>query len=437
VTKITNDLLVTTVTGENLITNSNWQLFSELIGSLNSPTAIREDGTDVQTVVTVSSFNTTNGQPTFLTANTAELHPGSLVTFGAGLGGLSNYALRVIGVVPNTSFVCQIPYGNVSPSSSSVCTAFPCGISQLGGSSTCADGWVKDPSLRMWPDDFASNSCVGAKRVLGLRKGSADTEYLLWTCPPERINEFRGRKISLGALVYIKGGGSVSAIIDDNVIGRRQSASTSPVGYTDADYGHYEFITVNARISPTAASIVLGFAFSGAIGNRAYVALPTSKYGWGMTVDHLGQPRHEIIVAAAHWNPPSTVPFIKNFPASMGSIVGLFGWWGLDIEALSLGQAHNSLSKVNCKIEAQSPTVGLEIFIGAMEGEIVPSVRLTFGPQTHIQVANQIQATSATWLPLRRGPANYGSPPGCFVMFSGHSGGAVTQITFDFDDVMA
>jgi hypothetical protein len=115
----------------------------------------------------------------------------------------------------------------------------------------------------------------------------------------------------------------------------------------------------------------------------------------------------------------------------------LYGWPGIDLEAISYGQVHNSVSKVNCKIEFQSPVSGTECFVAAMEGAMTPGVHLTFGPQAHCQVANAIVATSMSWLPLRVGPPNYGSPLGCFCMFSGHRAGSVTQITFDFDDVIA
>jgi hypothetical protein len=428
---------ITKVSGPNLLYNTNWQLFSGFIGSLTATTAASATGTGLQNSVAISSFSSVNQQPTFFTSNTQELHNGSLVTFGTGQGGLSGYALRVINLTPNVSFGCQLPFGNTSLTSSAI-TAFPCGIYDPGGSGNAADPWTKF-GLAMWPDDFAANACPGAKRVLGLRKISNALESFTFTVLPEQLATYRGRNITFGALVRQKvGAGGVVLNISDNATSTSSTPFTGS-SFVDANNNNYQFQSVTARVSLTASSLTINVLVPGAIGDIIYLGIPTMKFGTFMTVNDLGQNPHELIVANSHWNPPCTVPFTKSFPATQIGTggTGLYGWSGIDIEAIGLGQAHNSLSKMNCKIECQSPTVGLQFFVGAMAGDVVPSVPLTFGPQTHIQVANNIMATSMTWCPLRVGPSSFGSPPGTFAFFTGNPGGAVTQVTFDFDDVMA
>lgn len=428
-----------TVRGPNLLPNTNWQLFSGFAGNPSATSAMKADGTGYQNSVVVSSFSVTNNQPTCLTSNTQDLYENCLVVFGSGLGGFSGWALRAFGIVPNTSFKVQMPFITTSPGVSSAITAFPMGIGDAGTSSGGPDGWSKTSSLIMWADDFATNRCPGAVRVMGLRKGITGTENFYCTFSSDLISKIRGRTVTLGAMVRCKVGGTTSRLfINDGVNAATLSNVLTGSGFVDAANNNYEFVSVTQTISFNATSCDFGLSTSGNAGEIYYFGIPTLKYGSGMSANDLGQMPNEHIHANAHWNPPSLVPLAKTFPASeliAGS--GLYGWAGLDIEALSYGQCHSSIRKVNAKIESTCATVNQIIFVGAMKGDLVASVPLTFGLQTYTQIAGKEIDSNMNMVPLRVGPSSYGSPPGCFVIFGNLASTVITALTFDFDDVMA
>lgn len=419
------------VSGENLLTNTNFQLHSNLTGDGgDASTRVNEAGTGLSSGIYVTSHSSNNAQPTFATANTQDMKTGDIFRVWPPTGLFAGTALRVIGLVLNTSFAAQLPWGFVSPTSAPV-SVWPVGIISPNGSTIAADGWLKTTGIYYWVDDWAANACPGAKRVAGMRKISGGDEALFWRASAQKLKSFAGTTLTLGAMIYqkVKGAGAGARLIINQASGATRSTSVT--------VGSWQFVTVTAAIAANTTFLDIGGELPGSNGDIVYFGLPTLKRGSLMLQSDLGQPQNEHIVAKTHWNPPTTVPLTQDFPATaMGTIPGLYGYAGLDIEALSFGQCHDTVQKVNCKIEAQSPTVGLEVFMGAMEGDLIPSVPLTFGPQTHIQVANVIQATSMTWCPLRVGPSNYDSPQGCFVFFTGHSAGVLTQATFDFDDVM-
>lgn len=433
------------VNGPNLLPNTNWQLHSQLPGSTSSTSAFNQAGTGYQNQVTVSSFTTTNAQPTFFTSNTQQLQNGSVVTFGPGLGGLSGYGLRVIGLVSNTSFLCQLPFGAVSPGSSSVITAFPVGASDLGVSSLAADGgWTKSTTLKYSADQFAVNLCPGSKRVLNLCKGSSSAEIFQWLCPAERINEFRGRTVTFGAMVYYKAqGGTPSSqlFINDGVNSPSFSATTTGTSYNNpnTNYGHYEFLSVTQSISSSTTTLGMGLQIAGAIADVLYFATPTCKYGSLMFQDDLGANYKEHIVANTHWNPPCFVPLTTALPSGqMISGVNLFGWPGLDIEALSYCECHNSVSKIGIQAEYGSTTSGARLFIACMKGNMVPSVPLTFGLECTPFSTNPGLAVAASMnlVPLAIGPDNHANPVGVFTIFGSISSQNMA-LTLDFCDVVA
>ena len=85
-------------------------------------------------------------------------------------------------------------------------TARPICPGDLGqiGTGNAADGWKKTPSMTVWADDFAENTCAGAIRTMGVRKDQSVAETLSWTCPPAQLPKYQGRVVSFGALVYPK-----------------------------------------------------------------------------------------------------------------------------------------------------------------------------------------------------------------------------------------
>ncbi len=437
-TKVPNQMLLSQndaslpVAGDNLITNSSFQLHSALTGDFGAASSrVRPDGLQLVGPMPVSSFSVNNAQPTFMCSNTQGLKSGDLVRFPAGNGGLSGYALRLITVVDNVSFTAQLPYGKVSPPSSYAITAWPVGI--VSSSNIVADGWSSSGSMTYWPDDWPANRCPGAIRTAGIKKGIATTwETFSQFLRPERLGDLRGTRVTFGAMIYMPyAGGTIQMYIGHS----GGSVLSTPLSGVTAGY---QFATVTADIDINTTFVEFGFGFTGAINSVAYIGRPTVKYGSAMRVTDLGQPRHEIIVARRHHNPPSMIPLVITFPPTeIAPGAGLYGYYGLDLEALGFGQVHNSVSKVNAKIETTCPAVGTIVFVCAMDGEISASVDLVFGPQTRTIVANQEVDTSMTWLPLRKGPSNYGSPPGCFAIVGIPASGVIRTLTFDFDDVMA
>jgi len=436
---------ITRVSGDNMLPNTNWQLWSSLPYATNSTTGMREDGTARKAEIFTSGHSPANNQPTFLCPDTSELYEGCIITFGPSHGGLTGYGLRVFGIVPNVSFKCQLPFNKVSPDSSGLISHVVC-MDQPGTSVVGPDGgWLKSTPLYIWADDHPGNRCPGAIRVLGMRKTTGAGEAIYWRpkFPAKALGEMRGRRVSFGCMIRQKvGANNVSLYINDGV-GVVSSPAAVGSSYVDADNNNYQFLIVEKVIDKNAPSLEFGLFLGGAIGDIVYWGIPTLKYGSGMQPQDLGQPHNEVVIANTHWNPPCTVPFGASSPVAPvpvwpateitpGSL--LYGFNDIDIEAISYGQCHGSVRKVNCKIEYQSPVVNSICFIAAFD---VPAVALTFGPQAATQVANLSFPTNMTWLPLVTGQASAGAPPGTFCMFSNITGVEISNITFDFDDVMA
>lgn len=428
------------VTGANLMRNTNWQLSSKLIALTTVTSAMKADGTGLQAAVSVSSFVTANNQPTCFTSDTKDLYNGCLVAFGNGHAGLSGGGLRVIGLVPNTSFKVQLQLGGSSPGSSSALTAFPIGILEPGTFSTAPDcGWSKTASLVMWPDDFPTNRCPGAKRVLGLRATAASTATFTYTVDSDDLPSLRGRTLSLGMRIRQKvGAGTPPRIfINDGVNATAYSANITGPAFTDAANNNYQFVTVTLTVSPSCTALTAGVEWATAIGDIIYLATPTLKYGQGMTSDDLGQPFNEYIPADTHWNPPFSVPFSGTFPATeMITGSGLYGWPGVDIEAVSQCQCHSSVRYVRAKIESHCHDVNQVIFVAGMKGDMVSSVPLTFGLQAATQIVDKEIDTNMEFVPMKTGPSNFGSPPGCIAIFGNLPSTVINALTFDFDDVI-
>jgi len=213
-------------TPENILPNVQWQVWSALAGAfwnendkawrLYCVTKMNREGTGTQYPIVCDRFDVLNNNPTFYTKNTQQLKNGDLVLIeGGGFqwgydgpGFISTpTAVRVVSLVPDTSFVVVAPLGGVTPRSVlNGVTARPICPGYLGqiGNGNAADGWKKTPSMTVWADDFAENTCAGAIRTMGVRKDQSVAETLSWTCPPAQLPKYQGRVVSFGALVYPK-----------------------------------------------------------------------------------------------------------------------------------------------------------------------------------------------------------------------------------------
>lgn len=431
------------VTSGNILPNCQWQLWGDVVGGSMPITKQLQNGTGSQTSISYTSFTTTTTNPVFLTTNTQQIKVGDLVTLPAsfwGFGGVGyiNVAtsVRVTAVVPNTSITVVSPFtstvssqaGGVSPGTSSAGTMIPICAGDLGVGALGPDGWTKTNSLSIWADDFTSNQCPGSIRTLGVRKGVTGSESVVWPCPASQLSQYKGRIITFGVVVKqsVQGGSGTWAIaITDNVTGTTTSIPGTGTSYTDSVYGGFEFISVQAQVSSTCTSLSLSLNFNGTTGDVYYVSVPTAVLGYNLARENLGQNKNEIIRSKGHWNPPLLTPLQITFPATAFPSSGaLYGFSQCDIQALSMDTVDKSVAMVNCKLELTTPTVGASLFVA----NNLPT-GLIFGPQTTTQIANVLNSTSMTWLPLYDG--------GTFAMFTGNSGLVVTTGTFDFDSAMS
>lgn len=413
----------------NFLPNCQWQVWT--VGAV---TKMNAAGTAVQTTVSVTSFDTTNGQPRFFTANTQAIRVGDIVrvTGGApfkwgysGIGAVStDTGCRVVAINPNVSITIQPPLGATSPGASSACTLQPLGPGDLGtGTGQAADNWKKTPTMTVWADDWAANACVGAIRTMGIRKDNTSAEAVNWTLPTIQLPRYAGRTITFGALVYQKvqsGAGTYKLYIADGIAATVYSASGTGVAYSDPTYAGFQFLSVTATISPTASKLEIGLELNGTTNDVYYFALPTAIVSSVLSRDNCRQPEDEICRPVGHWNPPLLLATPPSFPSvQFPAASGLYTYNGIDLEAISLCVVHKSVVAVKCKIEWQTSTVGAYIFTGNSN-----DYALIFGPQTVTIVANQYNVDSG-WLPLR--------DDGTFCLFTNIVSLAATNMTFDFD----
>lgn len=429
--------------GSNRTPNSNVQLNSRVSGfNIAASTLTKEDGSGFVPAIAVTLFDVSTGDPRMFTANTQGLLPGQLIHFGNGHDGLSGFpganagqiwSNRIAGVLNNVLFsLDHLPFGTQSPASSSAITGYPVGIFQ-GDGGYVADGHAKDNQLHYWPDDWPSNRCSGAKRVIGLRKNAnVPLDYYI-PVDDQDLPLYRGRNIVFGIRVYHKthiGGGTSVAFIRDGVSEVTSVAATG-ITYNDPVYGKYELLTVRMRPSMLGTKLEYGIRCLGLIGDVCYAATPTLKYGDIMLHEDLGQEPGERIKCRTHHNPFFSIPFAGVTPnVDLGG--GSFGWRNLDIAALGFGQCDNSVRYVNCKLEFSSLDGGSGGGLTILVCNADYDGNLTFGPQAYVSSVAATQ-TPMTWLPLGKGT---NGRVGTFVIVFNHHDYRF-QCTFDFDDAMA
>ena len=421
----------------NLLPNVQWQAWVALSGFNGAGTCIsitkqNSTGTASQTPITVTGFDTSNNTPRLFTANTQAVRLGDLILLPdgfwgyAGAGHLSNASgggstARVIVVNHNVSITVQGNFGGVSPTVSAASTATPISAGDLGsGTGQCADGWKKTPTLIVWPDDFTANAYPGAIRPMGIRKGASSSEVVEWIAPSNQIAKYAGRTITFGVAVKqtVQTGGTCNLSIVDNIGG-----TTSSANGTGVSFGGYEFLSVTATIAQTCTSLTIGLYLNGTTNDVYYVALPTAVFGSSLVQSDLQQNPMDMVRTVSHWNPPLLTPFQIDFPSSAFPGTGiLFGWSGIDIEALSAGAVHNSVNALKCKIEWTTPTVGALIFTGSRL-----DYSLIFGPQQGCSVTSILSVGQGEL---------YLADDGTMCLFTATSGlhmYGVGTATFDFD----
>jgi hypothetical protein len=404
---------------DNLLPNANMQQNTGVVLNVKQNSL----GTAQQLPAVCQSFSVSNGNPTFNCTNTAQIAVGDLVVVATGpsfttqaydafwgfagpgyiscnantvactatLGTTTNcttntnscylYSARVFAVVTNTSISITAGLGGVSPASSSATYLFPIIRGDTtGGQALAQDGWTKTNSLICAPDDFAAHSYPGAIRSMFCRGGVNGTESVTWTVPNNQLGRFRGRTLSCGVVTYqtVQGGSATWNIsISDGV-----TTSNSPNGL-GVSAGAYQFASVTQTIDQGSTSISVRWNKLGNAGDVLYWALPTCGFVSTILQSQLHQNAYEEITADTHCNPPLLTPIIVEFMTLLAGsgTSSLYGYTAQNLEALSLGCYHSSLTAVKAKNEWTTATASATLLTGtSMAGFL-------FGPQQSTSTA--------------------------------------------------
>jgi hypothetical protein len=441
---------------DNLLPNNQWQQWTGDVITVKQ----NSTGTAPQTPASCASFTTSNGAPTFTCSNTQQIKVGDIVVIAgsasfttaaitnfwgfAGAGYISCNAgtvqctgtagtttsctvntftcylmgSRVIGVVANTSITIQGYVGGVSLASSLATVLYPESRGNNGdGLTISADGWSKTGSLIVFPDDFSAHVYPGAIRTLLTRGGITGTESVTYNVPTNQLGRYQGQVLSCGVAAYqtVQGGtGTWNVTITDN------TGTTTSSNGSGTSAGGYQFESVTRTIASSATSVSISLNKTGNSGDVLYWALPTCGFVPSIVQSQLHQNSNEYIVADGHCNPPILTPLVVQFSTSLGG--GLYGYTGIDLEAISLGCWHNSLGGVMSKIEWTTSTVGAMILTST------DAPFSSFGLQAYTQVSGVTNATVG----LQRLTSN-----GYFAMVTATSGLTPTSGTWDWWDGVA
>jgi hypothetical protein len=436
---------------DNLLPNVQWQLFS----SLSFITKYNSLATGTETPVNCSAFQTANNQPTFTCSNTGQVKVGDIVVVTIASSGSSNFwvfntgvitcvqvqcnnntvtAARVVAVTANTSITLRISFGGITPGSSVATVLTPIAPGDSGVLTRGPDGWTKTASLILTVDDFTTNVYPGAYRPMLLVKGITGSETVCWNAPVGATDTggggvlpaFAGRTVTYGAAVYQKiqgGAGTWQLSIADSA-----STVTSASG-TGKSLGGYQYLSVTKTISSTTTSLAICLNTIGNAGDAYYFALPTASFVPTLIQSQLHQNSHEIIRAQAHWNPPLLTGLIITFPTSqLVAGCNCYGWNNIDMEAISLGQVHKSVSAISTKVELTTSAAGTQIF--TVNNANVSFT--TFGPQVISQVATFTNANGPVPMPL-----NFDGTFAIYTNISGLAFSGSNNVTFDFTNADA
>jgi hypothetical protein len=407
---------------QNILPNTQWQLWTAT-GYITKPLV---SGTGPESAISVASFQTHNNTPQLYTSNTQQVVAGDIGVTGfqwcySGIGCVATPAAeRVDAVVANDHIIITGNLGGISPAASTATTFTPITAGDIGtGTGQSADGWKKSGSLIVWADDWPANRYPGAIRVLGVRKGSTSVESQYWMCAPNKVAQLVGRTITFGVEVYQKVQGASGSWSLSALDGARTVTSSRGAG---AGVGGYDYRTVTINVSPTATRLQLNIDFNGAMGDVYYVALPTAVIGASLSAAQLGQNANETIRPVSHFNPPLLTPLQVTTPATAyPGTSGQYGW-SVDLEAISLGEAHSSIQGIYSKIEWTTHTVGAYILTGSRA-----DYSLIFGPETVTNVAD-VPNVGAGLQPI--------ADDGTFYIFSNIPSLAITSGTWDMSQVV-
>jgi len=406
---------------QNLLPNTQWQIFSKL-SLIQKPT---NTGGGLVTPLSVTSNTTGNNLTTFSTSSTTGLLVGDVVAC-AGTGvdaAIIRAPFRVTGITANTSFSGYMAFQGIPAASH----AMTCGVYTVGDlTGTTGDGpdpWQKSNTLLLWREKDPSDLEPGSLYSLALKKGANTTEYFTYDVPLNQYQQFWGRTITFGAWVYQRtqgGAGTFQLCI----------ISICSASGTGQSYGGFQWLEVTATIPNNTNPVYVTIETLGVQNDVYYISQPMLAFGTHLGLGNYVQNKGEYIQFINHINAPALNPFTGNmpstaFPGSGGVDYG----YELDIEALTAGQIASTVSAIQTQVEFTAPTTGFIIDFGTC----MCASGATFGIELSTQVANLLTISQGL-VPMDTYGYYLTGTSGYFVMYTGTGspGATVSNITIDF-----
>lgn len=306
----------------NFAPNSQW----EVITGFSHGVRENPSGTGLEAPIAVSAYAThCNICTATVRGSTGDLKAGDLVTFsGPGVDArLTLSPMRVLAVNRDAAFTFALPLG-LEPWVSAPATVLNVNIGMAASTQTGdgPDGWSKSPSLEIWREDNAVNIPAGADYSLGVRKRSADGQYLFTRPSPGRVH---GRTIVFGAYVYqrVRGGaGSWRITLSSNGSGGG-AVFSAPAAASPG----WQWLEASYSTPMDATEVSAGIVFDGQIDDVYYVANPVLTFGTAIGVNAYFKPTTEILVPRVKLTPITWNNAELNFPRSPDAGGGYgFSW---------------------------------------------------------------------------------------------------------------
>ena len=378
-----------TVTGTigpliNILPNTQWQIYTY------TPTVkIAVGGLSGQSACSVSSYTTGSSTVVCSTSDTSMLTLGDLVLFSAAAhANLKVTLLRVVAIVPNTSFTVYLPLG-LTGASSAACTATPQMIGDInypGVTSICADGWVKSSTLRSGRDTWAANAAPGSPYSLWVLKSSSSYEVVYHTIPARDLARYVGRTVAFGCWVWnkVKAGANGARLII-NAIGGNGAVYSS---YTAGTAG-YEWLEVSVAVTTATTSLVFGINFEGANADLYYVSQPMAILGSYIGAGNYQQKPSERFDPTTKMTPVSWTGATWTSP---GSADGTGAYYSslIDIYAETNGVVAPTVKSVYMQFEGTCATANRAVALYSSESLTGYAGTIRYGPLLYSQVAGNI-----------------------------------------------
>lgn len=352
----------------NFLPNTQWQIATGLSGGAQ----MRENGTAVESSMTVTGHTTGVNEVTFTTSANGNLRVDDLVLISGGSAPATfkvNY-LRVTEIPSSTTFKAKLQLGVKSDAFTSNYSATIVGVGNGASQATGAgfDGWSKTSGgsgLIIWRDSWTSNTKTGSKYSCGVAKGASDTQAMWHQVPARDLAKYKGRTITFGVWVkhLIKGAaGTWRLFVNDGVT---QTYSTSATSQS------FAWKELSASVSSSATILYVGIEFLGASGDVYYVSQPMGVLGTFIGEGNYNQPKNEVLIPLVHAqfislnNASPALPSALSAATGKGNDTDLVGsdnsafkTFMIDPYAETNGAIAPTVKSVTCKLEGRCESEG-------------------------------------------------------------------------------